>query len=287
MPLAAFIVPDAPRALALLTDGGVPCFRTPEACADAIVAVLSRRTSLAAELGVARGAASRATVQLDEGTSYDIIDSLGIARPELAVIEGDELPALPFDFPVVAKVLSADLPHKTDVGGVVLNVEDKEALLTAASKIRENVGRHRPELGAVDILVQPMVSGVAEVLVGYRIDREVGPIVLVAAGGEMAEVHADRSIRLAPVDRATAVDMIGEVRSLQVLHGFRGRPAGDVDALADVIVAVSRLVERPEVNELEINPLIVQSQGKGVKAVDALIRVAAEWLSPEGDRIPR
>jgi acetate---CoA ligase (ADP-forming) len=274
IPLAAFIVPEAPRAMALLTEAGVPCFRSPEACADAVSAVLSRRARTIPDMGAVGAQARRASVQLDEGASYEILDSLGIARPQLAVIDGDELPALAFDFPVAAKVLSADLPHKTDVGGVVLNIEDKQALMDAAGAIRGNVARHRPDLGVAKILVQPMVSGVAEVLVGYRVDREVGPIVLVAAGGELAEVYADRSIRLAPVDHATARDMIGEVRSLRVLQGFRGRPAGDIDALADAIVRVSELAGRTDTTELEINPLIVQAEGKGVVAVDALIRVA-------------
>jgi acetate---CoA ligase (ADP-forming) len=272
-PLAAFIVPDSPRALAALTAAGVPCFRSPEACADAVSAVLSRRGRIIPEARFGGSAGGAGSVLLDEGSAYEVIDAVGIPRPELAVVDGAELPALPFDFPVVAKVLSDAIPHKTDVGGVVLDIEDKEALLAAVDEIRSNVARHRPGLAVPRILVQPMVSGVAEVLVGYRIDREVGPIVLVAAGGELAEVYADRSIRLAPVDHATAIDMIGEVRSLRVLHGFRGRPAGDVGALADAIVRVSRIADRADVGELEINPLIVQAEGKGVVAVDALIRV--------------
>jgi acyl-CoA synthetase (NDP forming) len=277
LPLAAFIVPDSPGALAALTAAGVPCFRSPEACADAVSAVLSRRGRIIPEarFGAAGDSEVAGSVLLDEGSAYQVIDAVGIPRPELAVVEHDELPALPFDFPVAAKVLSAVIPHKTDVGGVVLDIEDKEALLAAVDEIRANVARHRPELAMARILVQPMVTGVAEVLVGYRIDREVGPIVLVAAGGELAEVYADRSIRLAPVDHATAVDMIGEVRSLRVLQGFRGRPAGDVNALADAIVRVSSIADHAEVGELEINPLIVQAEGKGVVAVDALIRVTA------------
>ena len=132
IPLAAFIVPEAPQALALLTEAGVPCFRSPEACADAVSAVLGRRGRTIPEVGavgdssrrVLRGAGT--TVQLDEGTSYEVIDSLGIPRPEVAVIQGDDVPAIPFDFPVVAKVLSAELPHKTDVGGVILGIQNNE-----------------------------------------------------------------------------------------------------------------------------------------------------------------
>jgi acyl-CoA synthetase (NDP forming) len=281
VPLAAFIVPEAPRALALLTAAGVPCFRSPEACADAVAAVLSRRDRTiddvrASGVPTARmGETATTDAVLDEHTAYAVIDSVGIPRPELAVVDGDDLPPLPFDFPVVAKVLSAAISHKTDLGGVVLGIDDTAGLLAAVDQIRANIAHHRPDLAAPHVLVQPMVNGVAEVLVGYRIDREVGPVVLVAAGGELAEVYADRSIRLAPVDHATALDMIGEVRSLRVLHGFRGRPPGDVTALADAIVRVSQLAARGDVRELEINPLIVQTEGKGVVAVDALVRVSA------------
>ncbi len=290
VPLAAFIVPDSPRALAMLTEAGMPCFRSPEACADAVSAVLSRRGRIIPEVrpaGVPAAAAISSPggdALLDEEAAYEIIDSVGIPRPTMAVIDGDVVPSLDFDFPVAAKVLSDAIPHKTDLGGVVLGIEDKAALLAAVGEIRANIARHRPELAPPPILVQPMISGVAEVLVGYRIDREIGPIVLVAAGGELAEVYADRSIRLAPVDEATAIDMIGEVRSLRVLQGFRGRPAGDVAALADAIVRVSRLAERADVRELEINPLIVQTEGKGVVAVDALIRVTAHEQPAGGIR---
>ncbi len=276
IPLAAFIVPDAPRALEVLTAAGVPCFRSPEACADAVSAVLSRRVRDVAESHdrVAGRGDAPVTTQLDEAAAYGVLDALGITRPELVVLDGTDLPALPFGFPVAAKVLSDRIAHKTDIGGVMLSVGDADELDRAARTIRANVARHHPDLPVADILVQPMVSGVAEVLIGYRVDDEAGPIVLVAAGGELAEVYADRSIRLAPVDHATALDMIDEVRSLRVLNGFRGRPVGDSAGLADAIVRVSRLADRRDVVEMEINPLIVLAEGKGVVAVDALIRVS-------------
>src|SRR5262249_17465025 len=112
-----FIVPDSPRALAALTAAGVPCFRSPEACADAVSAVLSRRGRIIPEarFGAAGDSDVAGSVLLDEGSAYEIIDTVGIPRPELAVVEHGELPALPFDFPVAAKVLSDAIPHKTDV----------------------------------------------------------------------------------------------------------------------------------------------------------------------------
>jgi succinyl-CoA synthetase beta subunit len=118
-----------------------------------------------------------------------------------------------------------------------------------------------------------MLDGEAEVLVGYRVDDQVGPIVLVAAGGELAEIFADRSLRLAPVDLETARDMIDEVRSLRMLAGYRGRPAADSEALARAVVSLSNLAFDSKVAELEINPLLVRGSGQGVIAVDALVRM--------------
>jgi len=122
------------------------------------------------------------------------------------------------------------------------------------------------------VLVQPMIAGLGEALVGYRIDPDAGPLILVAAGGIFTEIYRDRSLRLAPVDLATAERMIAEVRGLDVLRGYRGQPAGDLAALADAIVALSRLAFDPNVLEAELNPLIVRAEGQGVVTVDALVK---------------
>jgi succinyl-CoA synthetase beta subunit len=119
-----------------------------------------------------------------------------------------------------------------------------------------------------------MLSGLGEALVGYRVDRDVGPIVMVAAGGILAEIARDRSLRLAPVDLDTAREMIAEVRGLVPLSGYRGKPKGDLDALAQAIVALSRLADDTTIAEAEINPLIVRPAGQGVVAVDALVKLA-------------
>jgi acyl-CoA synthetase (NDP forming) len=125
------------------------------------------------------------------------------------------------------------------------------------------------------VLVQPMVPGLGEVLIGYRIDRDAGPLVMVAAGGVLTEIYRDRSLRLAPVDLAVAHEMITEVRALLPLAGARGQPRADLPALAQAIVALSALAQSdPSVLEAEINPLIVRPEGQGVVAVDALMTLA-------------
>jgi succinyl-CoA synthetase beta subunit len=203
-----------------------------------------------------------------------LLDRLNVPRSPAVALDATigAAPALPFAYPVAVKVLSADIPHKTEAGGVALDVRDGEALVTAIRAMRETV-RQRTGITPQRVLVAPMTAGIGEALVGYRIDREVGPLVMVAAGGVQTEIYRDRSLRLAPVDLATAYEMIGEVRAFAMLQGFRGRPAGDIDALARTIVALSKLAvqAQPVVAEAEINPLIVRQDG--VVAVDALVKL--------------
>jgi acyl-CoA synthetase (NDP forming) len=208
---------------------------------------------------------------LDELEAYTLLGKLGVPHaPSVAMAANVQQPAtLPFAYPVVAKALSAAIAHKSDVGGVVLNVRDERSLMGAIAQIGQAARVDR-------VLIQPMTAGIGEVLIGYRRDPDVGPTVMLAAGGVLAEIHRDRSIRLAPVDLAEAKAMIGEVASLKALAGYRGKPPGDLDALAQALVALSRLAvhDGPAVAEAEVNPLIVREKGHGVVAVDALVRLA-------------
>jgi len=273
-PLATYIVPDAPAALAQLAAAGVPAFRTPEACADTVAAALRRGPPVEA---VARAGAPMGEGRLlDELASYALLDRLGIAHaPSVALgAAATAAPPLPFAYPVAAKVLSAEIVHKSDIGGVVLGIADGAGLVVAIDEMRTRMAAHGHRLERV--LVQPMVPGVGEALVGCRVDRDVGPLIMLAAGGVLTEIYRDRSLRLAPVDLDTAREMIAEVRGLAPLSGYRGKPPGDLDALAHAVVALSRLAEDETVLEAEINPLIVRPVGEGVMAIDAVVRLAAE-----------
>ena len=271
-PLAAMLVPDAPQALHSLTEAGVPCFRSPEGCADAIASVLARRAPAAhAAIVDARPAQSR---PLSEAQAYAVLAALGVPHAPAVTMPIDRAPAaLPFPFPVVAKVCSAQIPHKTEVGGVVLGIQDAAQLADALQELRRNLAERAPDIACEEVLVQPMRKGLAEVLVGYRVDAEAGPLVMLAAGGIWAEVARDRSIRLAPVTVETAREMIGEVRALKSVSGLRGKARGDLEALAHAIAALSQLAAQPQLRiaEAEVNPLMVMPEGEGVLAVDALI----------------
>jgi acyl-CoA synthetase (NDP forming) len=275
-PLAAFVMPSAPEALSLLRRAGVSAFRTPEACADAVMAAFARRRPTAQVSP--RPASDLASTVLDEDCSYRFLKTLGIEHAPYQVITGDrEYNELPVNAPVAVKVLTAELPHKSDTGGVVLGVEDAEALRAATKRITASVAERTPDVHVERFLVQEMVHGLGEVLIGFRYDAQAGPIVLLAAGGLLAELHKDRSIRIAPVTAATAREMVDEIIALRGLAGYRGAPRGDLDALAAAVVALSRAGIESEgaVLEAEVNPLMVLPDGQGVVAVDALVRVAS------------
>ncbi len=290
-PLAAFLVPEAPEALAALSRAGVPNFRTPEACADAIAAALTRRAPRSSWPLRPSTTCSQPKEDVDgrdkhghDGTSGRMLDELAgsallerlsIARaPSVALDAGiTQAPPLPFAYPVAVKVLSAEIAHKSEVGGVALGVADGAALIAAIRNISAGVAERKPGARVTRVLAQPMVAGLGEVLIGYRVDRDVGPLIMVAAGGVLAEIARDRSLRLAPVDLADAQEMIAEVRGLIALAGYRGRAKGDLAALARAIVALSRLADDARVAEAEINPLIVRPEGEGVMAVDALVKL--------------
>lgn len=271
-PLAAMLVPDAPQALAALTAADVPCFRSPEACADAVAALLARRRPGTPAAAQVASAASART--LSEAQAYAILDELQVPHaPAVTMPLSGPAAAPPFDFPVVAKVCSAAIPHKTEVGGVVLGIQDQAGLDAALAALRRNLAERAPDTHCDEVLVQPMTRGLAEVLLGYRVDAEAGPIVMLAAGGIWAEVARDRSIRLAPVTVETAREMIAEVKALRTVAGLRGRQRGDLEALARAVSALSRLAVRPDLRiaEAEVNPLMVLPEGDGVLAVDALV----------------
>jgi succinyl-CoA synthetase beta subunit len=204
-----------------------------------------------------------------------VFGSLGVA---IARTQGITAPdqAVALRLPVVAKILSPDILHKTDAGGVELGLADAAQLQSAARRILERVKAARAQARIDGILVQEMKRGRAEVILGYKRDPQVGPIVVLGVGGTLAEIYRDFCVRLAPVSVEEAADMIDEVKGLATVRGYRGQPKGDVGALAQAVAAFSMLAhaDAPGIAEAEINPLIVGAEGEGVAAVDGLIVLA-------------
>ncbi|MDX1512202.1 MAG: acetate--CoA ligase family protein [Gammaproteobacteria bacterium] len=280
-PVAVFILPEADASLRLLAEAGIAAFRTPEGCADAARAYLDwapplapgrpkRRALTAAEgaLAAARGPL------LDERASGEVFRSLGLEVAASTRIDG---PGRNWDlrFPVAVKLLSSGISHKTEIGGVILNLHSREEVDAACREITARVRQHGRAPAIEGFLVQEMVSGVAEALVGFHRDPEAGAVVTVGLGGTLAELHRDFAVRAAPVSRKSAKAMLDEVRGFAMLRGYRGLPRGDLSALAQAVSALSglALLDAPAILEAEINPLIIRAEGEGVVAVDGVIRI--------------
>ena len=271
-PLAVFLAPYAEASLKLLAQAGVPAFRTPEACADALAAYFSWRAPRAASTAAAPAwpEGLRASGTLDEAQALTLFAALGVPTVPWTVASAPEY-IHAIAYPVAAKVLSPDILHKTEAGGVALALADRAAFDARVPRILAPVGAAAPPARIQGVLVEQMGAGLAEVIVGYRHDALIGPVVLVGMGGQLAEIYRDTSVRCAPVDEAEALDMLAEVKGLALLRGYRGLPRGDVAALARALAAVSRLalVQGCPVIEAEINPLMVRADG--VIAVDGLV----------------
>ncbi|MBR0682283.1 CoA-binding protein [Roseomonas eburnea] len=267
-PVAAFLVPQADVSLRMLGEAGIPAFRTPESCADAIRAFLDWQAPRA--VPEAPAVAHALPARPDEADARRLFGALGL-ETGIAVMATPEAVPEGLRYPVALKILSPDLAHKTEVGGVALNIADAAALKLAAREMLARVAARAPDATITGFLVQPMAKGLAEAILGFRRDPESGPVVLVGAGGVMAELHRDTALRCAPVGLEEARAMIAEVKGLKPLAGWRGLPKGDLEALAAAIVAVARLAAVQEVSEAEINPLIVHAEGQGVTVADAWV----------------
>jgi acetyl-CoA synthetase (ADP-forming) len=187
---------------------------------------------------------------VDEGRARDAEEALAVAGR--------------LGYPVVLKGCGASFPHKTELGLVALNLGDAAAVRQAACRLLETMN------GAGGLLVQQTVSGRREFLAGMSRDVQFGPVITFGLGGIFAEALDDVAMRIAPLDLADARDMLGEIRAHRLLGSLRGLPPVDTDAVARILVALSRLaMERPDVEAIDINPLVIA--GTRPVAVDALV----------------
>lgn len=193
--------------------------------------------------------------------------ALARSREEAAALAGD------MGFPVALKVVSAAVAHKSDVGGVRLNLASRADVLAAHDAIMAAVGAALPDAAIEGVAVQEMAAPGVEVIVGVTADPQFGPVVMFGLGGIMVEVMGDVAFRLAPLGAGDARDMIDEIRGRPALDGARGQPPADLDALADALERVSAFAAaHPEVRELDLNPVIASPDG--AVAADARIVLA-------------
>ncbi len=272
-------------------ETAIPSFRFPESAAEALAATIryaewrSRPAGQPPELPAVDGAAARAVAKewlaahgegwLGPAECATLLAAAGIAMPAQAVAltpEAAATAATAVGFPVAVKAVSPTLTHKTEIGGVVLNLADAEAVRAACAEMAARIPG--PLSG---FQVQRMVEGGAEVIAGVAEDPTFGPLVGFGLGGTAVEVLNDMSFRITPLTDTDAHDMVRAIRGLPLLQGYRGRPPADIAAIEQLLLRLSWLVEEvPEITEMDLNPVKVFAPGHGALPVDVRVFVRGD-----------
>jgi acyl-CoA synthetase (NDP forming) len=253
---------------------GVPVFPTPERGIKALAKVLERKTLDAPQKPTLTVPATGRQLPLHQAfsrmaeqglpcTTFALVDS----RPHAVQIAQEQ------GFPVALKISSPDILHKSDVGGVQLDLNSAEAVEKAYDALLSAVKQNSPEAQVDGILVSKMASPGLEVIVGMNRDPQFGPIILFGLGGIMVEIFQDVSLRLLPLTKEDAVSMIREIKGYGLISGYRGQPAVDEQALADCLLAVARISEDyPEIVEIDLNPVFAYPNGILVADVRMIVK---------------
>jgi acetyltransferase len=289
-PVIAVIVSEtsADKARELLHQNGIPMYTKPETPGRVISAMLRYarwreqaaaedeplagiRPSLAAELLAAAKNQSAMGEALTRPllAAYDIpVVAGGSAKTAAEAVET----AHRIGYPVVMKIVSPDILHKSDVGGIRLNLGSDEAVRSNFASLMEDIAAKIPEARLEGVLIEGMASRGQEVIIGMRRDPNFGPLMMFGLGGIYVELFGDVAFRVAPLTREDAADMLHSTRAGRLLNGFRGMEHADTDAVIDTILRLSRLaLDFPQIAEMEINPLLVLPKGKGVLALDGRV----------------
>jgi acetyltransferase len=277
----------SPRVIEALAELGIPCFSTPGRTARALGVAVEYAEFLARPDDVAALSSDQSSLEawprlsgpVSEAGARAYLTPLGIPSPEDRLTRTADQAAAAFEAlgrqPVALKVQSRDVAHKSDVGGVRLGLRSAGEVRSAFRETISAVNTALPDARLEGVLVQRMAAQGIEAFVAARRERLLGPLVVVGLGGLDVESMADVAMRLAPVSLAEARAMLDELRGGTVLHGTRGRPASDVEALALAVVRVSELAAGlpPGIRGVEINPLLVLPQGEGVLMLDVAIEM--------------
>jgi len=278
----------------ILSDGGIPNYAVPERAVRTLDAMLRysrlrsavgqggeeapsiRPETAVALVGDALAAGRRA---LGEEESRGILEAYGFAFPRHAFAGTSAAAVAAFRemgcASVAMKIVSPQVLHKTDVGGVRLGLRGEEDVARAFMEITSSVRRMAPSAWIAGVSVQEMVTGGRELIVGMSRDPQFGPILMFGLGGIFVEVLKDVSFRVAPVSRRDAAEMVREIRAWPLLAAYRGSEPADEEAIVEALIRVSRLAcDIPEVQELDINPMLVLPKGKGVRAIDCRMTIA-------------
>ncbi len=278
-PLLVYVSPDAPNIIKHLNRHGVPAFAAPESCAAALAALLPARASPspaappAASPRLAPGDIPLGPGPLNEAESKRLFEWFGIpsvTESSAPTPEAASDAARKLGGPVVVKILSRAVAHKSEIGGVAVGVPAEHVAERCRAMSAAAAAAKAPIEG---FLVQEQIRDGIEMILGFHRDPQLGPAILLGLGGIATELFDDTAIRLPPFGARDAGAMITELKSAALLHGFRGRPGADVAALADAILAFQSMVAAlgDRLGEAEINPLFVLPQGRGVRAADGVV----------------
>jgi acetyltransferase len=270
----------------ILWQYGVPNYPYPERAAAALAAMrdyrcererpIFERKSSEVCIPVVRELFDRVRaegrVSIGDAEAWTVLECYGFTIPQSRLAETPEEAvqiAEDIGYPLVMKIASPDILHKTDVGGVKLDLRSPDDVRDAFDLMVYRAGRYMPDARIWGCQVQQMVSGGREVLVGMSRDPQFGPLVAFGLGGIYVEALKDVSFRVAPFSPEEADEMIREIRSYPLLEGVRGEPPADHEAMVDALLRISQLVtDFPEIVELDVNPLMVFERGKGAMAID-------------------
>ncbi|MFQ6090965.1 MAG: acetate--CoA ligase family protein, partial [Candidatus Bipolaricaulia bacterium] len=284
---------EAAAAVRGLNRAGIPAYEEPEEAVGALAALYRWRryrerparprepkleVDWAAIGEVIDRARGEGRLQLLEPEAKKILRLLGLAVPEYRVAHSlkEALQAAEeFGYPVVLKIISAEIIHKTEAGGIRLNLRSREEVEAAYKTMVSAVGRSHPRARLRGVLVTRFIAGGTEVIVGASRDPSFGPTVMFGLGGIYVEVLKDITFRVAPLTRREAREMIGRIRSAALLRGVRGEPKKDIKALAEALYRVGAFAAKmEEISELDINPLRVMPEGKGCLVLDARMTIS-------------
>lgn len=284
--------PDMRRGDEIFNQAGIPTFDTPERAVRAFMDLyryseniemlqqipsrLSRRLEFDRDAGrqMVENALRQSHLQLTEAESKSLLAAYGIpVNPvkRAATIEAAVQHACDTGFPVVLKIDSRDITHKSDAGGVFLHLADEYAVRRAFNKAVENAKVYCPEARIEGVTIQPMASSADyELILGIKKDRDFGPVILFGMGGVFTEVLEDHAIAFPPLNRLLAHKLIEQTRVCRLLKGYRNSPPADMNALEEILIRLAQLAtDFSEIEELDINPLMVTPQGQ--LAVDARV----------------
>ena len=206
-----------------------------------------------------------------ETEAKELLREYGIPVPDFELIRSEgEISKLTenINYPVVMKIVSPDIIHKSDAGGVKLDIKDEKEAKLAYQEIIFNIKKYNKEARIEGVIVYPLIPKEIEVIVGMIKDPHFGPVAMFGLGGIFVEVLKDISFRVIPLEERDVQEMITEIKGYEILKGVRGKPPRDIQAIKEVLMKISKLtMENPEINEIDLNPIFIFE--KGLQVVDA------------------